>query len=456
MSSIQKTISPVDGRVYVERPMASPEALSQALKTARSAQAAWRRVPLADRIRALHDAVTRFEAMESDIAVELAWQMGRPVRYGAGEVRGFADRARTMLSLAPDALADIDPGPKAGFRRFIRREPVGVVLVLAPWNYPYLTAVNTIWPALAAGNAVVLKHSDQTPLCAERMSQALSGLPEGLFTVVHCSHDTLSQVLPRGEMDLVAFTGSVGGGQAVHRALGGTLVPAGFELGGKDPAYVRPDAPFAHTVENVVDGAFFNSGQSCCAVERVFVHTDIYDRFVEAVVETVRGYTLGNPLEQATTLGPVVRERNAQAIRAQVAAALSEGARNLISGFRDEGAYVAPSVLVDVDDRMAVMRDETFGPVLPILRVADDAEALRRMNDSAFGLTASIWSEDVDAALSLGDQLETGTVFLNRCDALDPELAWVGVKHSGPGATLSAVGYERLTRPKSFHLRVRT
>ena len=392
--------------------------------------------------------------MEAEIAPELSWQMGRPVRYGAGEVRGFAERARTMLALAPAGLQDLECSPKAGFRRFIRRDALGVVLVLAPWNYPYLTAVNAIWPALAAGNSVVLKHSDQTPLCAERMAQALSALPEGVFQVVHCSHETLGQVLPQGGMDLVAFTGSVGGGQAVHRALGGTLVPAAFELGGKDPAYVRADAPFEHTVESVVDGAFFNSGQSCCAVERVFVDRALYPRFVEAVVAAVQGYTLGDPLDPETTLGPVVRPRNAEAIRAQVAQALAGGARDLISGFRDEGAYVAPRVLVDVDPSMAVMREETFGPVLPIFPVDGDEQALRLMNDSDYGLTASIWSQDVDQAILLGDRLETGTVFLNRCDALDPELAWVGVKHSGPGATLSQVGYERLTRPKSFHLRL--
>lgn len=452
--AMQRTISPVDGSVFVERPLADAAALSGALVRARTAQAAWRRVPLGERIRLLSEAVDRFTAMGAEIAPELSWQMGRPVRYGAGEVNGFAERARTMLSLAPGALADIDPGPKAGFLRFIRREPLGVVLVLAPWNYPYLTAVNAVWPALAAGNAVVLKHSDQTPLCAERMAQALSALPEGLFQAVHCSHDTLAEVLPRGEMDLVAFTGSVPGGRAVHRALGGTLIPSGFELGGKDPAYVRPDADLAHTIESVVDGAFFNSGQSCCAVERVFVHDDVYDRFVEGVVEAVRGYTLGNPLDPDTTLGPVVRQRSADAIRAQVGQALASGARNLITGFKDEGVYVAPRVLVDVDPSMAVMCDETFGPVLPIFRVRSDEQAIELMNDSDFGLTASVWSTDVDAALAIGGSLDTGTVFLNRCDALDPHLAWVGVKHSGPGATLSTVGYERLTRPKSFHFRL--
>ncbi len=452
--AIQKTISPVDGRVLVERPLAGPQELSGALHRARQAWQGWRSTPLEARVRLLDAAIDRFVGMQDAIAPELAWQMGRPLRYGGGEVKGFADRARHMLALAPTALQDIDPGPKEGFQRFIRRESVGVVLVLAPWNYPYLTAVNAIWPALAAGNVVVLKHSDQTPLCAERMGQALADLPEGVFQVVHCSHDTLGRVLPLGEMDRVAFTGSVAGGRAVHAALGGTLVPAGFELGGKDPAYVRLDAPFEHSVESIVDGAFFNSGQSCCAVERVFVHRTLYPRFVEAVVETVKGYTLGDPLDPATTLGPVVRERSARAIREQVGRALAAGARNLVEGFRDEGTYVAPRVLVDVDPSMEVMREETFGPVLPIFPVDSDEQAVALMNDSDYGLTASIWSADVDAALSLGQSLDTGTVFLNRCDALDPALAWAGVKNSGPGATLSVVGYEHLTRPKSFHLRL--
>ncbi len=457
---LQRTISPVDGRVLVERPLASLGEVSALLDAGQAAFRRWRHAPLAERMAAVSAFVDAFVARADEIAPEITWQMGRPVRYTPGEVRGFEDRARTMLRLAPAALADLRPPARDGFERFVRREPIGLVLVLAPWNYPYLTAVNAIVPALVAGNVVLLKHSDQTPLCAERLEAAAraAGLPPGVFQIVHASHDTVAKVVADDRVDQVAFTGSVEGGRAVHRAAGGHFKAVGLELGGKDPAYVRPDAPIAYTAENLVDGAFFNSGQSCCGIERIYVHASVYDPFVEAFVAGVNAYRLGDPTDPETTLGPVVRARSADLVRAHIADARSRGARALIDpaafpAARDEGPYLAPQVLVDVDHGMAVMRDETFGPVVGIMRVADDAEALRLMNDSPYGLTASVWTEDADAARSLGDALDTGTVFMNRCDYLDPELAWVGVKLSGRGCTLSAVGYEHLTRPKSFHLR---
>jgi len=461
MSEIQRTISPVDGRVLVERPLATASEVGAVLDRARAAYPSWRRTPLAERVAVLTALVDAFVANKTLLAEEITWQMGRPVRYTGGEIGGFEARARTMLALAPEALADVVPGPKTGFERFVRREPVGLVLVLAPWNYPYLTAVNAVIPALAAGNVVVIKHSDQTPLCAERIVEAAvaAGLPAGVLQMVHTSHPTVGQIVADDRVDFVAFTGSVEGGRAVHKALGGTFKSMGLELGGKDPAYVRADAPFDFTVENVVDGAFFNSGQSCCAVERVYVHESLYDRFVDAAVALVEKYELGDPTVQSTTLGPMVRGRNADMVRAHVAEAVQRGAKALVDpkkfpAARNDGPYLAPQVLVDVDHSMAVMREETFGPVVGIMKVKGDAEAVARMNDSSFGLTASIWTADADVARAIGTDLETGTVFMNRCDALDPELAWVGVKHSGRGQTLSKLGYEPLTRPKSFHLRV--
>ncbi|MCB9764064.1 MAG: aldehyde dehydrogenase family protein [Alphaproteobacteria bacterium] len=461
MAEVQKTFSPVDGSLLVERPLATPAQLDAALARAHRAFADWRRTPLDERLRLLTAFTDAFVAKGEPIAEELTRQMGRPIRYSLGEVRGFEERARAMIGLAPATLADIDPGPKAGFHRFIRREPLGVVLVLAPWNYPYLTAVNAIVPALAAGNVVLLKHSDQTPLCAERFTEAAlaAGLPEGVFQHIHMSHDLTAGAVADPRVDFVAFTGSVEGGRAVHRAAGGHFKAVGLELGGKDPAYVRADADLAFAVENVVDGAFFNSGQSCCAVERVYVHASLYDDFVARAAALVATYALGNPLDPETTLGPVVRPRNAAAIQAQIDAALAQGARGLVDpkGFPSLGeAYLPPQLLVDVTHDMVIMREETFGPVVGVMPVSGDDEALRLMNDSDYGLTASIWTQDLDAAIALGDRIETGTVFMNRCDYLDPELAWVGVKHSGRGCTLSRVGYEHLTRPKSFHLRTRS
>ncbi len=456
----QRTFSPVDGRLLVERPLANDDAIDAAIDAGRAAFQEWRRVPLSQRIERLSVMVDAFVAQTAALGPELSWQMGRPVRYGPGEVRGFEDRARTMLRLAPEALADIVPPAKEGFTRFIAREPLGLVLILAPWNYPYLTVVNVLIPALAAGNAVILKHSDQTPLCAERLFDAArrAGLPAGLFQVLHTDHARVARLVADPRVDQVAFTGSVEGGRAVHAAAAGTFKLVGLELGGKDPAYVRADADLAYAVENIVDGACFNSGQSCCGVERVYVHRDLYTNFVEAAAALVAQYRLGDPLDPETTLGPVVRPRNAELIRGQVQAAIAAGARPLVdpaafSLDRPGSAYVAPQVLIDVDHGMELMREETFGPVFGVMPVDSDEQAIALMNDSRFGLTASLWTQDEAAALAIGRRLETGTVFMNRADYLDPELAWVGVKDSGRGCTLSRVGYEGLTRPKSFHLR---
>ncbi|MEM9070457.1 MAG: aldehyde dehydrogenase family protein [Myxococcota bacterium] len=458
MSDTFSAVSPADGSVFATRPFATASDVETALTRADAAARTWRKVPLSTRLAQLSSFVDAVVAKKAAYAEELTLQMGRPARYAAGELGGFEERARRMLALAEDALAPVVPPPKDGFRRYIQREALGVVLVLAPWNYPWLTAVNAIVPALAAGNTVVLKHSDQTPLVAERLSEAAAeaGLPDGVLQHVHASHERVAAMVADPRVQFVAFTGSVEGGRAVHEAAGKRFIHVGLELGGKDPAYVRADAPFAHTVENVVDGAFFNSGQSCCAIERVYVHEALYDRFVEAVVAQVKTYVVSDPRSQETTLGPLVRARNAATVRAQIDAAIAAGARGLIdaSTFGElSDPYLAPQVLVDVTHEMAVMNEETFGPAVGIMRVASDDEALALMNDSRYGLTASIWTTDLDVAEALGQQIETGTVFMNRADYLDPDLAWVGIKDSGRGCTLSAVGYEALTRPKSFHLR---
>jgi acyl-CoA reductase-like NAD-dependent aldehyde dehydrogenase len=462
MSATLQTVSPIDGRTYVERPLASAGEIDAAVGRAKSAQAAWRATPLAERVALLSRAVDAFVARKAEIAEELTWQMGRPLRYTPGEVGGFEERSRYMLGIAPAALADMQVEPKSGFTRFVRREPLGVVLTVAPWNYPYLTAVNSVVPALAAGNAVILKHSHQTPLCAERFAQAFAaaGLPAGVFQALHMSHEDTARAIRDPRVDFVAFTGSVEGGHAVQHAAAERFIAAGLELGGKDPAYVRPDVKLDHAVENLVDGSFFNSGQSCCAIERIYVHADVYDEFVDGFVSLTRQYKLGNPLEPDTTLGPMVRASAAALVREQTADAVRRGAKALIEekefpASKPGTPYLAPQVLVGVDHSMRVMMEESFGPVIGIMKVGSDAEAVRLMNDSPYGLTASIWTTDEDAALRIGDQVETGTWFMNRCDYLDPALAWTGVKDSGRGCTLSRVGYEHLTRPKSFHLRTR-
>ncbi len=460
MAETLKCITPVDGSVYVERPLASEAEIAEALARARAAQPAWRHTPLAERLALLSAAVDAFVANKAEIAEEIAWQMGRPVAQCPGEVAGFEERARHMTAIAPEALGDIAVEPKDGFTRFIRRDPLGVVFVVAPWNYPYLTAVNSVVPALAAGNAVLLKHSHQTPLCAERFAEAFeaAGLPAGLFRHLHLSHGATAKLIAGEGVDFVSFTGSVPGGHAVQEAAAQRFIGTGLELGGKDPAYVRADAKLDHAIENVIDGAFFNSGQSCCGIERIYVHAEAYDAFVEGAVEAVRAYVLGNPIEPETTLGPMVRASAADFVRGQIADAVAAGAKALIDpkAFAADAVgtpYLAPQILVDVDHSMRVMTEESFGPVVGIMKVASDEEAVALMNDSDFGLTASIWTTDEDAAIAIGDRVETGTWFMNRADYLDPALAWTGVKDSGRGCSLSRVGYEQLTRPKSFHLR---
>ncbi|HEX2731520.1 MAG TPA: aldehyde dehydrogenase family protein [Polyangiaceae bacterium] len=455
------TISPVDGRVLVTRPHAREAEIASILERSARAQRTWRSVPLAD--RSAH--CTRFvEAMLSErdaIAEEITLQVGRPISQSPGELRGFEERARAMVALAPMALEPISPGPKPGFHRKIERVPLGVVLTIAPWNYPFLTAVNSIVPALLAGNTVILKHSAQTPLVAERFAQAFAsaGLPEGVFQFVHCSHADTERMIQSPTIAFVAFTGSVAGGHAVQAAASKRFIATGLELGGKDPAYVRPDADLAHAVENLVDGAFFNSGQSCCGIERIYVHDSIFDEFVERFATLTREYRLGNPLDKDVNLGPVVKTAAADHVRGQIAEAVSKGAKALIDPTRFTAdklgtPYLAPQVLVNVDHGMRVMTEESFGPVVGIMAVKDDEQAVQLMNDSDYGLTASVWTRDESVASALGEQVETGTWFMNRCDYLDPLLAWTGVKDSGRGCTLSEVGFEMLTRPKSFHFRL--
>jgi len=461
MPAAQKTLSPVDGSLYCERALARPDEINAVLGRAAHAQRAWRSVPVAERAAICSRFCDQFESHRERHALELTWQMGRPIRYAASEINGTLDRARYMISIAAEALGDVDPAPKDGFARFVRREPLGVVFTVAAWNYPYLIAVNSVIPAIMAGNAVILKHSAQTPLCAERFAECLraAGLPEGIFQFLHLSHEDTEKIVGDPRVDFVAFTGSVQGGHAIQHAAAARFVGTGLELGGCDPAYVRQDADLAHAVENLVDGAFFNSGQSCCGIQRIYVHERLYDEFVAGAVALTEKYILGNPTDPATTLGPVVRPAAADQIRRQIAASVSKGARAAIderrfAASRAGSAYLAPQILLDVDHGMSVMREEIFGPVVGVMKVSGDDEAVRLMNDSDFGLTAAVWTRDAEAARALGDRVQTGTWFMNRCDYLDPALAWVGVKDSGRGCTLSRVGYEHLTRPKSFHLRI--
>jgi len=458
MTDTVKIISPIDGSVYAERPLASGIEIETAVIRAQMARRAWGETTLAERQKIVSHMVDALLLMNDEIVPELAWQMGRPVRYG-GEKGGVEERARYMIRLAETALAPVELPHKESFTRYITREALGVVLVIAPWNYPFLTAVNSIVPALVAGNAVILKHASQTLLAGERFALAAeqAGLPTGLFQNLVMGHADTETLIGSGQIDHINFTGSVEGGRRIEKAAAGTFATLGLELGGKDPAYVRADAKIEHAVESLVDGSFFNSGQSCCGIERIYVHGDVYDRFVDDFLEAASSWTLGNPLDAGTVVGPMARGNFADHVRQQTEEAERGGAvARLNSRHKLDvpgSPYLAPEVLTGVNHQMSVMREESFGPVVGIMKVADDAEAIALMNDSPYGLTASIWTNDLDAAARLGGSLETGTVFANRCDYLDPALVWTGVKDTGKGGSLSEIGYANLTQPKSYHLK---
>ena len=450
-------ISPVDGSVYASRPTLSHEEAAAVAETLRSAQSAWAARRLDERARLVLAGVARLGEMTDEIVPELAWMMGRPVRYG-GEFGGVRERAEYMAGIAPDALAPLVIEESDAFERRILREPMGVVFVISPWNYPYLTAINTVAPALIAGNTVMIKGSTQTLLATERLARAFheAGVPEEVFQNVFLDHDTTGALIGSGAFDYVNFTGSVGAGRNIERAAAGTFTGLGLELGGKDPGYVMDDADPEAAAETLIDAAMFNSGQCCCGIERIYVHESLWQPFLDKAVSIVEGYVLGNPLDPETTLGPMASRRFADLVRRQTEAAISAGARALIdtSAFPDDGGtYLAPQILVDVTHDMAVMREESFGPVVGIMPVSSDDEAVSLMNDSEFGLTAALMTRDSERAASIAGRLETGTVFMNRADYLDPALCWTGCKATGRGGALSVIGYHNLTRPKSLHFR---
>ena len=449
-------ISPIDGEIFAKRNTLSLKDAKDKVQLLRAAQKAWSARPLAERISLVMEGVDAVGKMNDQIVPELAQMMGRPIRYG-GEFGGFKERAQYMSEIAEEALQDIEISNDSSFKRYIRRIPHGLVFVVAPWNYPYMTAINTIAPALIAGNVVALKHATQTLLVGERLVDAFIsvGIPEDVFINMYLDHDTTSRLIEENSFDFVNFTGSLRGGIEMERAAAGTFTPVGTELGGKDPGYVMEDADLDAAVETLIDGAMFNSGQCCCGIERIYVVESLYEKFLQKAINIVENYKLGNPLEPETTIGPMANKRFSDEVRLQINEAIELGATAHIEIFKndDAGTYVTPQILTGVDHNMRIMNDETFGPVVCIMPVSSDEEAISLMNDSEFGLTASLWTKDVGRAEKIADQIETGTVFLNRADYLDPALCWTGCKNTGSGGGLSIIGYHNLTRPKSYHLK---
>ena len=452
-----KCISPIDGSIYAERPILSRSEADAAVTRAKIAQRKWNMRPIEERIELVKAGVAAIGAMNDEIVPEIAWQMGRPIRYG-GEFGGFNERASYMADIAIDALAPIEIENSNNFRRVIKRVPHGLVLVVAPWNYPFMTAINTVAPALIAGNAVMLKHASQTPLVGERLAKAFHsvGIPRDIFQNVFLDHDTTSALISDRAFDFINFTGSVSGGVAMEKAAAGTFTSIGLELGGKDPGYVMEDANLDAAVETLIDGAMFNSGQCCCGIERIYVIESLFEDFIKKAVAVVNQYNLGNPLDPETTIGPMAHIRFANEVRAQTQEAIKDGAKAHIDPClfsMDGGAYLMPQILTDVTHDMRIMREESFGPVVGIMSVKNDKEAIKLMNDSNFGLTASLWTEDINRAEAIADRIDTGTAFMNRADYLDPALCWTGCKDTGRGGGLSMIGYHNLTRPKSYHLK---
>ncbi|CAO3641826.1 unnamed protein product [Mucor fragilis] len=463
-NSIQ-VISPSTQELLFEVPTLTQDQVDHAVQKSVLAFAEWKKVPVSKRVSIMEKFCQLFEEKKDKVAASITSQMGRPIRYGHGEVKGVLERANYMISVAEESLKDdvVEHVPGV-VKRYQRKEPLGPVFLIAAWNYPYLTTVNNIIPALLAGNTVLLKQSPQTPQCADIFVETLreAGVPTDAIQAVHVQDKEANYLVQHPSIQFVNFTGSVAVGKKIRQAIGDSqhLIGSGMELGGKDPAYVLPDSDIGYAVENIIDGAFFNSGQCCCSIERCYVHESVYDEFVEKAVALAKGYVLGDPNHQDTTLGPMANIKFANSVRDQVKDAVEKGAKPLIDTeqvFPNDKAgtgYVAPQILVNVSHDMLVMTEETFGPILGIMKVSSDDEAIRLMNDSKYGLTASIWTASEDKAVEIGDQIETGTWFMNRCDYIDPALAWVGAKDSGLGFSMSKQGYSQFTRPKSYHLKL--
>ncbi|MGH7326723.1 MAG: aldehyde dehydrogenase family protein, partial [Polyangiaceae bacterium] len=442
-------------------PLAGADEVNRTLDASQAAAKAFRSSRIADRKALCERATAAMEKNADAIARDISKMMGKPVAQAKGEVGGMAGRARHMIAIAEEALADTVLEPKENFERRIARDPLGVVLDLPAWNYPLLTAVNAVIPAVLAGNSVIVKHSPRSPLCGKHFADAFTeaGAPKGLVLPLDCDHPTSEKMVADPRVDHVVFTGSVFGGHRIAQAAAGKFMHVGYELGGNDPAYVAADCDLEKTVENVVDGAIYNAGQSCCAVERVYVHESVYDKFVGACEPLVRAYVMGDPEDAKTSLGPIAQPNHPAELEDMTKDATAKGGKLVAGGKRakanGKGRFFEATLIADCNHEMALFQRESFGPIVAVMKVKSDDEALAKMNDSSLGLTASIWTKDRDRADRLARALDYGTVYMNRCDALDPALPWTGVKDSGRGSSLSKLGFDALTRPKALHYRLK-
>lgn len=457
-TTLLKVINPYNQEVVCEVPYDQGETLEKKTSAARTAYETWRWTPLEERARQVKKGLERFLRSAEDVARDVTLQMGKPIKEARREVQTFRDRAEYTMGIAQSSLApDLLPA-KEGFHLRIEHVPLGVVLNIAAWNYPLLIPVNVIVPALLAGNTVLVKHSAKTPLAGQHLERAFGELdPPHLLTSLVLTHDDASKLISDPRIDHVAFTGSVAGGRELYReAASNRFIDVGLELGGKDPAYVAEDANLEYAVENVIDGACYNAGQSCCAVERVYVHRKLYPEFLERSKAVLESYRLGDPRNEETTMGPLAARSALDLLERQVEDAARRGAKVLLGGKRlagTSGNFYPPTLLAGVPNDAEAMQEESFGPLVPVLSVSGDDEALKHMEDTRYGLTASIWTRDRERAERFASRLEAGTIYQNRCDYLDPSLPWTGFRDSGKGSTLSRYGFYHLTRRKGIHFR---
>ncbi len=440
-------------------PLADWSDIERVLNAAREGARIAAASSLDERKALVERAMQWMEQNATQIASDISRMMGKPLGQAEGEIKGMAGRARTMIELAEQALRPIDAGGTDGVSRSIHKLPLGVVLDLPAWNYPLLTAINVVAPAVLAGNAVIVKHSPRSPLVGKAFADAFraAGADPRWVQSFDCTHELTEKMVGDERIDHVVFTGSVHGGRRISLAGAGRFLQIGYELGGNDAMYVAPDADVKRAVENLVDGAMYNAGQSCCAVERVYVHARNYQAFLEQSRELAAQYVLGDPLVASTNMGPIAQPTHVAELEGMVRDALRGGAQLLLGGKRTDvegrGRFFQPTVLGNVSNDLRVMQSEQFGPILAVQSVDSDEQALARMNDSKFGLTAGVWTSDRQRAESFARKLQVGTVFQNRCDHVDPRLPWSGVGLSGRGHSLSVLGFDQLTRTRAWHFK---
>jgi acyl-CoA reductase-like NAD-dependent aldehyde dehydrogenase len=453
-----KILNPATGEAIAEVTADGAAAVRRKYESARAGQPRWAKLPIAKRLEAIRRFRERIVAMHETLARTLTQEVGKPIRQSRNELTGLTTRVDFFLEASAKALREekvfADPEQKLAER--ITHEPLGVIANISAWNYPYFVGCNTFVPALVAGNAVLYKPSEYATLTGLHIAEMLheAGVPRDVFVPVVGGGATGGALL-RQPIDGVFFTGSYATGAKIAASAGKRMIKVQLELGGKDPIYVCEDVDVKAAATGIADGAFYNTGQSCCSVERIYVHESIHDAFVDAFVAEVQGYRMGDPMDESTYIGAITRRPQLEVLRRQVADAKKKGARLLAGGHvvRGRGNWFEPTVFADVDHSMLLMREESFGPIIGIQSVADDDAAVELMNDTEYGLTAGVYTQDARRARRLLARVNAGSVYWNCCDRVSPRLPWSGVGHSGIGLTLSTYGIQTFTRPKAWHLR---